>query len=321
MRYLIIQVGSGVLLLAGVILHVVGHRLARLRPAHRRRRPAALGQPGRGADLPRLRHQVRLPAAAQLAAGRLPRGDRHRHGLSLSAFTTKLAVYALARGFPGTEILIWIGAIDDRVPDLLRGDRERPAPGAGLQPEQPARLHGRRHRHRHRAGAQRHRRPTPSPTSSTRRCCSCRWARCCYRTGTVKGSELGGLYKSMPCDHGLLHRRRRVDLGLPVLLSGFVTKSMILDGRGRAATDRRSASVLLFASAGVFHHSGIKIPYLRLLRPRLRASAARKRRGTCWSRWRRCAVLCIVIGVFPGPLYAILPFQPWTTSPTPPPTS
>ena len=29
----------------------------------------------------------------------------------LSAFTTKLAVYALARGFPGTEILIpWVGA-------------------------------------------------------------------------------------------------------------------------------------------------------------------------------------------------------------------
>ena len=28
----------------------------------------------------------------------------------LSAFTTKLAVYALARGFPGTEILIYIGA-------------------------------------------------------------------------------------------------------------------------------------------------------------------------------------------------------------------
>ena len=29
----------------------------------------------------------------------------------LSAFTTKLAVYALARGFAGTEILIYIGAI------------------------------------------------------------------------------------------------------------------------------------------------------------------------------------------------------------------
>jgi multicomponent Na+:H+ antiporter subunit D len=29
----------------------------------------------------------------------------------LSAFTTKVAVYALARGFPGTEILIYIGAV------------------------------------------------------------------------------------------------------------------------------------------------------------------------------------------------------------------
>ena len=29
----------------------------------------------------------------------------------LSAFTTKMAVYALARGFPGTEILIYVGAV------------------------------------------------------------------------------------------------------------------------------------------------------------------------------------------------------------------
>ena len=31
--------------------------------------------------------------------------------VALSAFTTKLAIYALARTFPGTESLIWIGAI------------------------------------------------------------------------------------------------------------------------------------------------------------------------------------------------------------------
>ena len=31
--------------------------------------------------------------------------------MTLSVFTTKLAVYSLARGFPGTEMLIWIGAV------------------------------------------------------------------------------------------------------------------------------------------------------------------------------------------------------------------
>ena len=36
---------------------------------------------GRDADLPRLRHQMRVPAAAQLAAGRLSGSDRHRHGV------------------------------------------------------------------------------------------------------------------------------------------------------------------------------------------------------------------------------------------------
>ncbi|NBW05431.1 MAG: Na(+)/H(+) antiporter subunit D, partial [Alphaproteobacteria bacterium] len=36
--------------------------------------------------------------------------------VALSAFTTKLAIYALARGFPGTELLIWIGAAMTALP-------------------------------------------------------------------------------------------------------------------------------------------------------------------------------------------------------------
>ena len=36
--------------------------------------------------------------------------------VALSAFTTKLAIYALARGFAGTEYLIWIGAAMTALP-------------------------------------------------------------------------------------------------------------------------------------------------------------------------------------------------------------
>ncbi len=38
----------------------------------------------------------------------------------LSSFTTKLAIYALARGFAGTEMLIWIGAAMTAFPVFLR---------------------------------------------------------------------------------------------------------------------------------------------------------------------------------------------------------
>ncbi len=80
-----------------------------------------------------------------------------------------------------------------------------------------------------------------------------------YRTGTVKASELGGLHRSMPwttvfCIIGA------VSISAFPLFSGFVTKSMVLS---EVATAGYAIAflMLLFASAGVLEHSGIKIPY------------------------------------------------------------
>ena len=80
-----------------------------------------------------------------------------------------------------------------------------------------------------------------------------------YRVGTAKGSELGGLYKTMPWTTGFCIVGSAAISGFP-LFSGFVTKSMILT----AAAEQDYLIpflLLLFASAGVFHHSGIKIPF------------------------------------------------------------
>ena len=87
------------------------------------------------------------------------------------------------------------------------------------------------------------------------------------RTGTVKGSELGGLYKSMPWTTGFCMVGAASISAFP-LFSGFVTKSMVMTA---AAQEGHLFTwlVLLFASAGVFHHAGIKIPVLRVLLPRL----------------------------------------------------
>ena len=80
-----------------------------------------------------------------------------------------------------------------------------------------------------------------------------------HRAGTIKASELGGLYKSMPltavfCIIGSLSIS-----GFPGF-SGFVSKSMILSAVGHEHLYVFSL-LLLVASAGVVDHSGIKIPF------------------------------------------------------------
>ena len=75
--------------------------------------------------------------------------------------------------------------------------------------------------------------------------------------------------------------------------------------------------VLLFASAGVFHHSGIKIPFFAFFahdsgkRPKEAPTNMLLAIGLA-------ATLCIGVGVYPEPLYAMLPFPvdytPYTTT-------
>ena len=68
------------------------------------------------------------------------------------------------------------------------------------------------------------------------------------RTGTCKGSELGGLYKSMPLTTAFCIVGAASISAFP-FLSGFVTKSMILD-EAAAGGHTIAWLVLLFASAG-----------------------------------------------------------------------
>ena len=89
-----------------------------------------------------------------------------------------------------------------------------------------------------------------------------------FRVGTVKGSELGGLYKSMPWTAGFCLVGAASISAFP-LFSGFVTKSMVITAAMEGGYFW-TWMVLLFASAGVFHHAGIKIPYFAFFRSRFR---------------------------------------------------
>ena len=102
MRYLIIQVSSGLLLLAGALLHY--HETGSLAFNF-------IGLHGISGWLIFLAFGVKcaFPFLHNWLTDAYPEATP-TGTVFLSAFTTKVAVYALARGFPGTDLLIYIGA-------------------------------------------------------------------------------------------------------------------------------------------------------------------------------------------------------------------
>jgi multicomponent Na+:H+ antiporter subunit D len=234
--------------------------------------------------------------------------------VALSVYTTKLAVYALARGYAGTEMLIWIGALMTAFPiffAVIENDLRRVLSyslnnqlgfmvvGVGVGTEMA--LNGTA------AHAFAH--------ILYKALLFMSMGAVLYRVGTTKASELGGLYKSMPWTAGFCIIGAMSISAFP-LLSGFVSKSMIL-----TATAEEGHwliwLVLLFASAGVLDHSGIKVPFFSFF-----AHDSGKRCAEAPLNMLLAmgitAALCIIIGVYPNFLYSLLPhtvnFVPYTTS-------
>ena len=306
MRYLLIQVGSGVLLLAGTILYYKQSGTI----AFNKFELTEIGPMlifiafGIKAAFPLLHNWLQDAYPQATVTGTV----------FLSAFTTKLAIYALARGFPGTELLIWIGAIMTAFPifyAVIENDLRRVLAyslnnqlgfmvvGVGIGTELS--LNG-----------------TAAHAFSHilyKALLFMSMGAVLYRTGTIKGSELGGLYKSMPYTTGLCIIGAASISAFP-LFSGFISKSLIITA---TAVEGYWGVwlVLLFASAGVFHHSGIKIPYFAFFQ---HDSGKRPDEAplNMLIAMSLAAFLCIAVGVYPQALYNILPyevnFQPYTTT-------
>ncbi len=222
----------------------------------------------------------------------------------LSALTTKSAVYVMARTFPGAELLIWIGAIMTAIPifyAVLENDIRRVLSyslinqvgfmmcGIGI-----------------------------GTALAINGAVSHAFAHILYKallfmaagsvlhmTGKIRCTDLGGIYKTMPLTC-LFCMIGAASISAFPLFSGFVSKSMIISA---AAHEKLIIIwlILQFASAGVFHHAGIKVPYftffgedsgIRTKEPPLNMILA----------MGLAAFLCIAIAVFPGPLYNILPY-------------
>jgi multicomponent Na+:H+ antiporter subunit D len=232
----------------------------------------------------------------------------------LSAFTTKTAVYVLLRGFPGTELLIYIGlfmVFYGIVYAILENDMRRilaysivnqvgfMVTGIGIGTEMALN------------GAAAH-----AFTHIIYKALLLMSAgSVLYMTGKRKCTDLGGLFRTMPLTAicGIIGA---LSISSFPLTSGFVSKSMISEAAGMQHLEL-VWYLLAAASAGVFLHAGIKFPWFVFFQrdSGLRPDDPPWNMGAAMMLF---AALCIGIGVLPGPLYSILPypvdFVPYTAS-------
>jgi len=228
----------------------------------------------------------------------------------LSAFTTKTAIYVLARAFPGAEILIVLGAIMVMLPIfyvVMENDLRRVLAYSlvnqlgfmvvGIGIGVPLAINGvAAHAFAH---------------ILYKSLLFMSIGAVLYRLGTCKATELGGLYRTMPltmicCVIGAL------SISAFPLFSGFVAKSLIESAVGYKGLFIVWI-VFIFASAAVF--KGIKVPYFAFF---AKDSGKRPQEAplNMLIAMGLAAFLCIFIGVFPGLLYSILPYavayEPYT---------
>ena len=297
MRYLLTQVTSGVILLAGAVVLVgSGSGIA----------ITALSVETLGGALVLLAFAIK--AAFPFVNGWLQ--DAYPEAsitgtVILSAFTTKLAIYMLALCFAGTHMLIWFGVVMTLFPvffAVIENDLRRVLAfslnnqlgfmvvGIGIGTELA--LNGTvAHAFAH---------------IIYKSLLFMSMGAVLYRTGTAKASELGGLWKRMPLTT-LFCIIGAVSISSFPLFSGFVTKSLTI---GSAAYEGYFWVwvALIFASAGVLEHSGIKIPYFAFF-GHDRGFKVREAPLNMLIAMGIAAGLCVAIGVAPEGLYALLPYE------------
>jgi multicomponent Na+:H+ antiporter subunit D len=305
MRYLIAQLISGLLMLAGIALRIQGG--AGLEFGY-----LGMDDPGGALILVAIGIKCAFPLLHAWLTDTYPEATVVG-AVALSAFTTKFGVYTLARGFPGTEMLVWVGVIMTVFPifyAVIENDLRRVLAysminqlgfmvvGVGIGGSLGIN------------GASAH----AVADMVFKGLLFMTMGAVLMRTGTAKGSELGGLYKSMP-QTAVLCIVGAASISAFPLFSGFATKSLIMEA---VAREHRSVVwlLLLFASAGVFHHAGIKIPYFAFFahdRGHRVAEAPLNMRVAM----SIAALVCIGIGTAPAVLYGILPhavdYVPYTT--------
>jgi multicomponent Na+:H+ antiporter subunit D len=307
-RYLLVHATGGSLLFAGIVLHVAGGGDASFTGWAAAWR--AGWSPAAALMLAGVAINAAIPPLHAWLTDAYPEASV-TGTVFLSAFTTKTAVYLLVRAFPGSELLLWAGvvmAVYGVVYAVLENDIRRllayhivsqvgymvAAVGIGT----PMALNGAvAHAFCHilykalllmGAGA------------------------VLQATGRRKLTELGGLARRMPAVTWLYMVGAFSISGVP-LFNGFISKAIVISA---TAVETRPGPELLLtlASVGTFLHTGLKLPYFTFFGPD-RGIVPARLPVNMFAGMSLAAALCVLLGVFPGWLYARLPFQPFEYHP------
>ncbi|ADC64884.1 NADH/Ubiquinone/plastoquinone (complex I) [Ferroglobus placidus DSM 10642] len=224
----------------------------------------------------------------------------------LTAFTTKSAVYALARGFAGEELLMWLGAVMAMygvIFAVLENDGRRllayhivsqvgyMVAGVGI-----------------------------GTAMAINGACSHAFTHILYKallfmgvgavievTGRSKFTELGGLYRYMPITF-YLYMVGAFSISAFPLFSGFVSKNMTV----YASAEENLVLVWFLlegASVGTFLHTGLKLPW-NVWFSREPVIEAREPPKNMLAGMIILAALNVFFGTYPGYeiLYSLLPY-------------
>ncbi len=296
LRYILVHLAGGLVLLAGILIRLF--ETGRLDVDI-----IGLGGPGSWLIFLGIAVNAAIPPLHPWLKDAYPEGTP-TGAVFLSAFTTKSAVYLMARTYPGAEILIWLGAFMTFYPvffAVLENDI-RGVLSYSLINQVGFMMCG--------IGI--------GTALSLNGTISHAFCHILYKallfmaagsvlhvTGRIRCTDLGGLYKTMPltclfCIVGA------ASISAFPLFSGFVSKSMIISAAGYQHMVVIWL-ILQFASACVLEHAGIKVPFfmffghdagIRAKEPPLNMLLA----------MGLAAFLCVFLGVYPQPLYHILPY-------------
>lgn len=303
MRYVLVHIVGGLSLLAGIVLYIkTNHTTAftQINPADPSFWFIFCGVAVNAAVVP-VHSWLKDAYPEATVAG----------AVFLSAFTTKSAVYTMARMFPGTDVLIWLGVAMTVIPVIytaIENDVRRIFSyslinqvgfmlcGIGIGTELA--ING----------------------AAAHAFCHILYKALLFmsagavlqQTGKIKCTELGGLYRTMPltCIFCMIGA---ASISAFPLFNGFVSKSMIIGAVGHEYELGHKIFFLAwilfqFALAGEFCYVGIKAPYYMFfgkdsgLRPKEAPANMLIAMGIA-------AFLCIYLAVDYKALYNLLPYN------------
>lgn len=231
---------------------------------------------------------------------------RAESSIYLCTFTTKVAVYAFARAFAGSELLLWLGvaaAVHGVIYALMENDIRRLLSYhivcqvgymlIGIAIGTHLGING----------------GTGHAVGNIlfKGLLFMAAGALMQMTGHTKLSDLGGLYSKAPWVF-VFHMLGAFSIAGMPFLNGYVTKSLLV---AAAVYDHRGwlEPVLMAVAVGTFLSIGLKLAYFAFFHTEKPAQPVKTLPANCYLAMALTGGACIYFGVFPSALYRFLPYE------------